>query len=103
MFAVQELATAVQHEIPLIVLLFNNNCFGNVQQMQINDYGGRIIATDLRNPDFCRLSESFGAQAIRTDSPEGLRFALRRAITTTSVPTVIEVSVGDMPSIDQFR
>ncbi|WP_198293170.1 thiamine pyrophosphate-dependent enzyme [Cupriavidus sp. UYPR2.512] len=103
MFAVQELATAVQHEIPLIVLLFNNNCFGNVQQMQINDYGGRIIATDLRNPNFCRLSESFGAQAIRTDSPEGLRFALRRAIATTSVPTVIEVSVGDMPSIDQFR
>lgn len=103
MFAVQELATAVQHKISLIVLLFNNNCFGNVRQMQVNDYGGRIIATDLRNPDFCRLSESFGAQAFRTDSPEGLRFALRRAISTTSVPTVIEVSVGDMPSIDQFR
>ncbi|MBP0640007.1 thiamine pyrophosphate-dependent enzyme [Cupriavidus sp. AcVe19-6a] len=63
MFAVQEIATAVQHKIPLIVLLLNNNCLGNVRQMQANDYGGRIIATDLRNPDFCRLSESFGAQA----------------------------------------
>ncbi|OYR25072.1 thiamine pyrophosphate-dependent enzyme [Brucella lupini] len=103
MFAVQELATAVQHKIPLIILLFNNNRFGNVQQMQINDYGGRVIATDLHNPDFCRMSESFGAQAIRTESPEGVRLALRRAIATTDVPTVIEVTVGDMPSVDQFR
>ncbi|WEZ85335.1 thiamine pyrophosphate-dependent enzyme (plasmid) [Rhizobium sp. 32-5/1] len=103
MFAVQELATAVQHKIPLIVLLFNNNRFGNVQQMQIDDYGGQVIATDLHNPDFCRMSESFGAQAIHTRSPEEVRFALRRAIATTDVPTVIEVAVGDMPSVDQFQ
>ncbi|PVE20694.1 acetolactate synthase [Microvirga sp. KLBC 81] len=103
MFSVQELASAIQHKIPLIVLLFNNNRFGNVQQMQINHYGGRVIATDLQNPDFCRMSESFGAQAIRTVSPEEVRFALRRAIATTKVPTVIEVTVGDMPSVDQFR
>lgn len=71
MFAVQELATAVQHKIPLIILLFNNNRFGNVQQMQINDYGGRVIATDLHNPDFCQMSESFGAQAIELNRQKG--------------------------------
>ncbi|WP_217434163.1 thiamine pyrophosphate-dependent enzyme [Leisingera sp. ANG59] len=103
MFAVQELATAVQHKIPLIVMLFNNNRFGNVQQMQINDYGGRVIATDLHNPDFCKMAESFGAQAIRAEQPGEVRAALKRAIATTDVPTIIEVPVGDMPSVDQFR
>lgn len=103
MFAVQELATAVQHKIGLVTLVFNNNRYGNVQQMQINNYGGRVIATDLHNPDFCKMAESFGAQAIRANSPEELRAAIRRGIATPDTPTVIEVPVGDMPSVDQFR
>jgi len=103
MFAVQELATAVQHRIPLVVLLFNNNCYGNVQQMQRNDYGGRVIATDLVNPDFCRMVESFGALALRAQSAEQMRLALRRGFANTDGPTVIEIPVDDMPSVDQFR
>ena len=103
MFAVQELATAVQQRIPLVTLLFNNNQYGNVQQMQKNDYGGRVIATDLHNPDFCRMAESFGAQAIRAEAPEEVRAAIRRGIAETGAPTVVEIPVGDMPSIDQFR
>ena len=52
MFGVQELATAVQHGIALITIVFNNNQYGNVQQMQRTLYGNRVIASDLRNPDF---------------------------------------------------
>lgn len=103
MFGVQDLATAVQHKIPLIVLLFNNNRYGNVQQMQINNYGGRVIASDLVNPDFCRLAESFGAMALRADTPEQMRRAIRQGIANTAGPTVVEVPIGDMPSVDQFR
>lgn len=103
MFAVQELATAVQHKIPLITLLFNNNRFGNVQQMQINNYGGRVIATDLHNPDFCKMAESFGAQGIKAETPEKVRAAIRQGIATTDTPTIVEIPVGDMPSVDQFR
>ncbi len=102
MFGVQELATAVQHKIPLIVLLFNNNCYGNVQQMQINNYGGRVIATDLQNPDFIKMAESFGAQAIRANGPEETRLAIRKGM-NVDVPTIIEIPVGEMPSVDQFR
>lgn len=102
MFGVQELASAVQHKIPLITLLFNNNQFGNVQQMQKNDYGGRVIASDLHNPDFVKMAESFGAQAIRAHSPQEVRMAIRRGL-DVDVPTLIEIPVGDMPSADQFR
>lgn len=102
MFGVQELASAVQHRIPLITLVFNNNQFGNVQQMQRNNYGGRVIATDLHNPDFIRMAESFGAQALRADNLEALRAAIRAGL-KVDVPTLIEVPVGDMPSVDQFR
>ena len=102
MFGVQELASAVQHKISLITLLFNNNKFGNVQQMQKNDYGGRVIASDLHNPDFVKMTESFGAQGIRANSFEEVRQGIQRG-KTVDVPTVIEIPVGDMPSVDQFR
>jgi len=103
MFGVQELATAVQHKIPLIVLLFNNNQYGNVQQMQKNNYGGRVIATDLHNPDFIRMTESYGAQALRATTPAEVRAAIQQGKRTTDVPTVIEVPFTEMPSVDQFR
>ncbi|MBF0277343.1 MAG: acetolactate synthase [SAR324 cluster bacterium] len=102
LFNAQELATAVQQQIPVIILLFNNNQYGNVQQMQKNDYGGRVIATDLLNPDFVKLAESFGAQAFRAKSPEDVRHAIR-AGASVNVPTLVEIPVGDMPSADRFR
>ena len=102
MFAVQELATAVQHHIGLITIVFNNNQYGNVQQMQKNLYGNRVIASDLHNPDFVKLAESFGAQGLRANSPTDLRRAIQQA-QQTDLPTVIEVPVGDMPSVDRFR
>ena len=103
MFGVQELATAVQHKIPLVTVVFNNNQYGNVQQMQKNNYGGRVIATDLVNPDFCRMADSFGAQGLRATNAFELRSALAQGIATTDAPTVIEVPFDEMPSVDQFR
>ncbi len=102
MFAVQELATAVQHRIGLVTILFNNNQYGNVQQMQRNLYDNRIIATDLHNPDFVKMAESFGTQALRAHTPEQLRQAIRQGF-TTDLPTLIEVPVGNVPSVDRFR
>ena len=103
MFGVQELATAVQHKIGLVTLVFNNDRYGNVQQMQKNNYGGRVIATDLHNPDFVKLAEAFGAQALRAESPEELRAAIKKGIALNDCPTVIEVPIGEVPSIDRFR
>ena len=102
MFGVQELATAVQHGIALITIVFNNNQYGNVQQMQRTLYGNRIIASDLRNPDFARLAESFGARGLRAETPDALGRALQDSL-TASEPTLIEVPCGDMPDVDLFR
>lgn len=102
MFSPQSLATAVQHQIGVVCILFNNNQFGNVQQMQRGLYGGRVIATDLVNPDFVKMAEAFGAQGLRAESPQGLKTAVEKGLATAG-PTLIEVPIGDVESIDRLR
>ena len=102
MFTVQELATAVQHKIGLVTIIFNNNAYGNVQQMQKNNYGGRVIATDLHNPDFMKLADAFGANGFRAETAEELAEAMRKGF-ASDLPTIIEVPIGETPSVDRFR
>src|SRR5205085_9332814 len=64
MFNVQELATAVQHQIPLITVVFDDGAYGNVRRMQEQLYGGRTIASELQNPSFAALGEVFGVQGL---------------------------------------
>jgi acetolactate synthase I/II/III large subunit len=90
MFGVQELATAVQHNIDVIAIVFNNGGFGNVMRDQKINFGGRHIGDRLRNPDFTALARSFGAEAFRVSSPEELRPALSTAL-EVKAPTIIEV------------
>lgn len=96
MFNVQELSTAVQNGIHLITVVFADGAFGNVQRMQRQDYGDRVIATDLHNPDFVTLAESFGAQGMRVDTPAELEKALARALREPA-PWLIEARVGRLP------
>ncbi|MBF8187160.1 thiamine pyrophosphate-binding protein [Nonomuraea sp. K274] len=58
-----ELATAVQQELDLVVIVVNNRMLGTIRMHQENHYPGRVIATDLRNPDFADYARSFGAPA----------------------------------------
>jgi acetolactate synthase-1/2/3 large subunit len=102
LFTSNELATAVQHRIPLTTVVFNDNAFGNVKRIQQEGYGNRLIASDLVNPDFVRYAQSFGAEAERVRHPTELRTALKRAFKRRDVPTVIEVPVGPMPSPWEF-
>ena len=55
MYCAGELAAAVQHGIPLVAIVFNNDAYGNVRKMQIRYYDERVIASDLVNPDFVKL------------------------------------------------
>jgi acetolactate synthase-1/2/3 large subunit len=80
MFAVQELATAVQYGIDVVTLVFNNQAYGNVRRDQRDSFGGRVIASDLVNPDFVALARSFGVEAERVDSPDAFRPVLERAL-----------------------
>jgi acetolactate synthase-1/2/3 large subunit len=92
MFGVQELATAVQYKIGLITLIFNNNAFGNVRRDQINFFDGHVYGAELRNPDFVKLAESFGAAGYRANSPQQFRKLLEQAlIESAQGPVVIEI------------
>ena len=97
LFNVGELATAVKHNIGLVLVVFNDGAYGNVRRMQKQNYDNRLIASDLYNPDFVKLAESFGLQGIRAESLDELRGAIRKGFATDG-PTLIEVPVGEMPS-----
>ena len=97
MYNVQELATAVLHRIPLVTIVFNDNAYGNVKRTQIQRYGGKVIASDLHNPDFVRLAESFGAAGTLAKTPSELKTAILKGFDEKG-PTLIEVPVGEMPN-----
>jgi len=97
MFGASELATAVQHGIATVTLVFNDGAYGNVKRTQIHKYGGRVIATELKNPDFVKLAEAYGAQGIRARTADELRAGLRKGFAHDG-PTVIEIPVGELPS-----
>lgn len=98
LFNSQELATAVQHKINAVVVVFNDNAFGNVLRDQQTRFEGRDIGAKLHNPDFVRLAEAYGARGLRVDGPDELRQELGETLEANDAPTLIEVPVGMMPS-----
>jgi acetolactate synthase-1/2/3 large subunit len=102
MYTANELATAVRHKIPLTAIVFSDGSFGNVRRIQEEQFGNRLIASDLANPDFVKFAESFGAASERARNAEELRAALKRAFKRRDGPTLIDVPVGPMPSPWEF-
>lgn len=102
MYTANELATAMRHRIPLTAIVFSDGSFGNVRRIQEEQFGNRLIASDLANPDFVKFAESFGAAAERIRNAEELRAALKRAFKRRDGPTLIDVPVGPMPSPWEF-
>jgi len=93
LFAAQELATAVQYRINLVVIVFNNNAYGNVLRDQQHNYEGRTLGAKLVNPDFLKFAQSFGIDAQRVATPAALRPALERAL-ALAAPALIEVTLA---------
>ncbi len=91
LFACAELATAAQYGIGVAVVVFDNSAFGNVRRDQQRTFG-RVIGSDLENPDFVRLGESFGVPSPRVDSPAALGRELKAAFGRPG-PTLIVVPV----------
>ena len=102
---IQEFATAVLEELPIIVCVLNNTYLGMVRQWQKLFYGKRYAMTNLLagaalrrgdeelpkyTPDFVKLAESYGAKGIRVKKKEDVETALRAAAAETKVPTLIE-------------
>ncbi len=87
------LATAVEEELPVIVVVLNNNVLGMVAQWQRLFYEERYSAVKLKgNPDFVKLADAYGAEGVRTETLDEFRTAVRRAM-KADVPTVIDVPI----------
>jgi hypothetical protein len=67
LFCAAEMATAVQHGIPTVTVLFDDGAYGNSNRDQRENYGGKEYGTLLRNPDWILLARSFGVDAVRVD------------------------------------
>ena len=96
MFNAQELSTAVQQGLGVVAVVFDDGAYGNVKRMQEDQYGGRVIATELHNPDFVKLAESFGAIGVSVETPSALHDAVAGAW-GRATPTVVRVAVGKFP------
>jgi acetolactate synthase-1/2/3 large subunit len=98
MYNVQELATMKHYNLPTVAVVFNDNAFGNVRRGQRQRFNGRIIGSELTNPDFVALAKSFGLSGVRAAGPDALEGTLTEALATDE-PILIEVPVGEMPSV----
>jgi acetolactate synthase-1/2/3 large subunit len=96
LFTAMEMATAAQHGIGVVAVVFSDDAYGNVKRIQQQAFNNRTIASDLRNPDFVKLGESFGIAAERVKSPDELGAAISRGIARGG-PTLIDCPVGPLP------
>jgi acetolactate synthase-1/2/3 large subunit len=76
----QEFATAVQYDLPIVVVLLDNGMYGTIRMHQEREYPGRISATMLKNPDFSAYAAAFGGHGERVERTEDFAPAFERAI-----------------------
>ena len=79
-----------------VVIVFNDNAFGNVRRDQKHRFDGRIYGSDLQNPNFMKLADAYGVRGVKAEGPDALEAALKEAV-GIEAPSLIEVPVGEMP------
>jgi acetolactate synthase-1/2/3 large subunit len=88
---IQELGTAVQYKVPVVICILNNHFLGMVRQWQGLFYNGRYSFTDMSHqPDFVKLAEAYGAVGIRVTKNEEVEGALQAALQVTDRPVIID-------------
>jgi len=100
---IQELNTAVNNKLPVIIAILNNGYLGMVRQWQELLYGRRYSHTDLNNnPDFLKIAEAYGALGIRVHKLEEVVPAMKRAIANRERPTVIDFVIAREENVFPF-
>jgi acetolactate synthase-1/2/3 large subunit len=88
----QELATAVQYDLPIVFIVANNGMYGTIRMHQEREYPSRVCGTDLRNPDFAAYARSFWAHGHTVEKTEDFPAAFDQALQAHK-PTLIELKV----------
>ena len=89
---IQELGTIAQYNLPVKMIILNNQFLGMVRQWQELFFDGRYASTGLTNPDFCKISEGFGVPAKKITDREDLDKALDDLLAKEG-PCVLEIEV----------
>jgi acetolactate synthase-1/2/3 large subunit len=86
----QELATAMRHALPVLVVLVNNGLYGTIRMHQERAHPGRTVGTDLVNPDFAALARAYGAHGEVVERTDEFPAALDRALASAG-PALLEL------------
>jgi acetolactate synthase-1/2/3 large subunit len=92
----QEMATAVQYELPIVFIVVNNGMYGTIRMHQEREYPARVYGTALVNPDFAALARAYGASGDTVEETAQFAPAFERAIKTAQAagkPALIEVRI----------
>lgn len=92
MMTLNELATAVDNKIPVVVVVQHNAVYGNVRRKQITHFEERFAGSELYIPDLTKFAHSFGAHGERVEKPEQIIPALGRALASEK-PAVLDVII----------
>ena len=88
----QEFATAMQYDLPIIVIVVDNGIYGTIRMHQERDYPGRVSGTDLKNPDFAALARAYGGHGETVEKTDEFAAAFRNAI-ASGKPAIIHIKL----------
>ncbi|MDG4874813.1 thiamine pyrophosphate-binding protein [Mesorhizobium sp. WSM4935] len=88
----QEFATAVQYDLPIIVIVVNNGIYGTIRMHQEREYPSRVVATDLKNPDFAALARAYGGHGEMVEKTADFAPAFERA-RASGKPAIVEIKL----------
>lgn len=93
MFTIAELSAAVQEDVPVIAVVFNDHGYESIRRQQQTRFNGRTIAVDLHSPDFVAVARALGAEAFAAEDAKAFPGVLKRA-SATGRPALIEVPLS---------
>jgi acetolactate synthase I/II/III large subunit len=88
----QEFATAVQYELPIVVVICDNGSYGTIRMHQEREYPGRVSATTLRNPDFATYARAFGGFGVTVEKTADFPAAFRAAV-ESGMPAIVHLKI----------
>jgi acetolactate synthase I/II/III large subunit len=88
----QEFATAVQYDLPFITIIVDNGSYGTIRMHQEREYPNRVVATELKNPDFAAYAKAFGGFGVLVEKTADFAAAFR-ACEKSGKPAIIHLKV----------
>jgi acetolactate synthase-1/2/3 large subunit len=88
----QEFATAVQYDLPIVVVLIDNGIYGTIRMHQEREFPGRVVGTKLRNPDFAAYARAFGGHGETVEETAQFLPAFERAL-SSGLPSIVHVKI----------